>query len=151
MSEDLPDPGWPSTRVMVPGLKTPLTFLRICFLTVCFLAPIPRTLFVSSLASVGSSTLMSVSSLTTISAEIETSLKRTSICGSALPSAFSIREATWSWSACGPCAMSVLPLSYSMVAHMGWPEIIAAMITFGGNSVIFLGLGDAGLKAQIQK
>ncbi|KAG2759133.1 hypothetical protein Pcac1_g28818 [Phytophthora cactorum] len=139
---------------MVPGLKTPLTFLRICFLTVCFLAPIPRTLFMSSLASVGSSTLISVSSLTTISAEIETSLKRTSICGSVLPSAFSIREATWSWSACGPCAMSVLPLSYLMVARIGWSEPVgffAAMITLGGNSVVFLGLGDAGLKAQIQK
>jgi len=110
MSEDLPDPGWPSTSVMVPGLKTPLTFWRICFLTVCFLAPMPRTLFMSSLASVGSSVLTSVSSLTTMSAEMDTSLKRTSICGSARPSAFSMREATWSCRACGPWAMSVLAL-----------------------------------------
>ncbi|KAE9281171.1 hypothetical protein PF008_g27953 [Phytophthora fragariae] len=107
---------------MVPGLKTPLTFWSTCFLTTCLLERISRTLFMSSLASVGSSVLRSVSSLTTMSAEMETSLKRTSICGRALPSAFSMREATWSWSACGPWAMSVLPLSYSMVARIGWSE-----------------------------
>ncbi|KAG4223882.1 hypothetical protein PC116_g27658 [Phytophthora cactorum] len=129
MSEDLPDPGWPRTSVIVPGLKTPLTFLRTCFLTTCLLERISRKPVLMTLTRVGSSTVASVSSLTMMSAEIETSRNRTSICGRFLPSAFSIREATWSCSACGPCAMSVLPLSYSMVARMGAFDAFVAILT----------------------
>ncbi|ETI32400.1 hypothetical protein F443_20785 [Phytophthora nicotianae P1569] len=94
ISDDLPEPGWPSTNVMVPGLSTPLALRRISLRTTCFLADSLARLFLAVFQSVGSSVLLSSSSTTTTSAVIDRLLKRTSICGMVRPSAASKRVAT---------------------------------------------------------
>ncbi|KAE9062304.1 hypothetical protein PF010_g29459, partial [Phytophthora fragariae] len=97
---------------MVPGLSTPLTFLRIRLVTVCCLAVRLCSAFIISVGSVGSCASRLLLSLTATSAEMDTSLKRTSIWGSALPSDRSRREAMCSCSANGPRAINALPSPY---------------------------------------
>ncbi|KAG2872474.1 hypothetical protein PC114_g26359 [Phytophthora cactorum] len=67
-----------------------------------------------------------------MSAEMETFVKRTSICGSALPIPFSMQAATWSCSSWGPLAMSVLPLSYPITACMELSSLSLVITSMGG-------------------
>ncbi|KAG4229048.1 hypothetical protein PC116_g22613 [Phytophthora cactorum] len=102
INDDLPDPGWPKTSVMVPGLKIPLVLLRISLrMTFSFDENIVA-FFLIEFQRVGSWWLEPSSSATTISAEMDKLLNRTSICGSGRPMAASKRVATWSCNTRGP-------------------------------------------------
>ncbi|KAG7381551.1 hypothetical protein PHYPSEUDO_005934 [Phytophthora pseudosyringae] len=100
---------------MVPGLSTPLTFLKICLATTCFVALMRTAAVLMVLDSVGSSVLRLVASFTTMSAEMETLWKRTSIFGICCPKAVPTLVVTCSCKASAPCAMSASALSYPMV------------------------------------
>lgn len=98
MSADLPEPGCPTTRVIVPGRKDPVTSCKISFRMVFALEKSDPNVFNTSFVSVGSSfraLLPGWSFVVNVanSAESDTCLKRTLICGNLSPSAVSILEA----------------------------------------------------------
>ncbi|KAE9055878.1 hypothetical protein PF010_g31981 [Phytophthora fragariae] len=78
MSDDLPELGWPSTSVMVPGSNTPLKLRRMVLCTTYFWAESLSAAFLMVCVSVGSSRPSSWRPTTT-AAETLRPLTRTSI------------------------------------------------------------------------
>ncbi|KAG4224813.1 hypothetical protein PC116_g26743 [Phytophthora cactorum] len=124
---DLPEPGWPSNSVILPGENTPLTSLRISLRTTRFLGLM--NVFFNVLGIVGSSYLELSSSTTTTSAVTDRLLKCTSICGMAEPRALVILEAMWSCKTWGPSAIKAVPDSYpSRLRVAGETGIVVSIV-----------------------
>ncbi|GMF46181.1 unnamed protein product [Phytophthora lilii] len=139
MSDDLPELGWPSTSVMVPGSNTPLKLRRMVLCTTCFLAESLSAAVLMVCAMVGSSRPSSCRPTTTSAATLRF-LTRTSTCGSGRPSAACSFDATLSLKAWDPLAISDLPEVASVFIFVGIMNSRESLVVFGPVVVVMVGV-----------